>query len=147
MSILVDTNILCRLAEPKHEKYAVALAALDVLRAEEERLVVVPQVLYEFWVVCTRPATANGGLGLSATEAFVEQQQALGLFTLLPDTPEIFYRWQNLVVRLDVKGKPAHDARLVAAMRVHGVGEILTFNGSDFARYQGVRVRDPYEPR
>jgi len=29
-----------------------------------------------------------------------------------------------------------HDARLVAAMNVHGVRRILTFNTDDFKRYQ-----------
>lgn len=34
-----------------------------------------------------------------------------------------------------VRGKPAHDARLVAAMRLHGITRILTFNVGDYARY------------
>jgi len=29
-----------------------------------------------------------------------------------------------------------HDARLVAMMNVHGVRRILTFNTSDFARFE-----------
>jgi hypothetical protein len=37
----------------------------------------------------------------------------------------------------------AHDARLVAAMIVHGVTHLLTFNGADFARYSGIRITDP----
>ena len=32
-------------------------------------------------------------------------------------------------------GKTTHDARLVAAMNVHGISSILTFNVQDFARY------------
>jgi predicted nucleic acid-binding protein len=35
-----------------------------------------------------------------------------------------------------------HDARLVAAMNVHGVRRILTFNTDDFARY-GIEVLHP----
>jgi hypothetical protein len=51
--------------------------------------------------------------------------------------------WQRLVVQHDVKGRNAHDARLVAAMNVHGVGHILTFNITDFTRYPGIIVLDP----
>jgi hypothetical protein len=31
-----------------------------------------------------------------------------------------------------------HDARLVALMQVNGIADILTLNGSDFARYTGI---------
>jgi predicted nucleic acid-binding protein len=33
-----------------------------------------------------------------------------------------------------------HDARLVAVMRTHGVTHILTFNVSDFVRYQSMGI-------
>jgi predicted nucleic acid-binding protein len=38
-----------------------------------------------------------------------------------------------------------HDARLVASMKANGVTHILTFNISDFARYEveGIVVVDP----
>jgi predicted nucleic acid-binding protein len=42
-----------------------------------------------------------------------------------------------------VKGKTAHDARLVAAMRRHGVNRLLTFNASHFARFAGITVLTP----
>jgi hypothetical protein len=36
-----------------------------------------------------------------------------------------------------------HDARLVAAMHVHGVTHLLTLNVRDFARYPGITVVHP----
>jgi hypothetical protein len=42
-----------------------------------------------------------------------------------------------------VTGKSGHDARLVAAMVVHGLTHLLTFNTSHFARYSGITVLDP----
>jgi predicted nucleic acid-binding protein len=36
-----------------------------------------------------------------------------------------------------------HDARLVAAMRVHSVKRILTFNDKDFARYTDIAAVHP----
>ena len=40
-------------------------------------------------------------------------------------------------------GKPAHDARLVAAMHVHGLTTILTFDRTGFSRYAGIEVLHP----
>jgi predicted nucleic acid-binding protein len=42
-----------------------------------------------------------------------------------------------------VSGKPAHDARLVAAMHVHGLTSILTFDKTGFTRYAGIEVVNP----
>ena len=42
-----------------------------------------------------------------------------------------------------VLGRNAHDPRLVAAMVVHGLTHLLTFNAGDFARYPGLTVLDP----
>jgi len=36
-----------------------------------------------------------------------------------------------------------HDARLAAAMLVHGLNHILTLNQPDFARYTGLEVVHP----
>jgi predicted nucleic acid-binding protein len=65
------------------------------------------------------------------------------VFAFIPDTPAVFDEWQRLVIQHDVKGKSAHDARLAAAMNVHRINQILTFNGTDFARYPGIAVIDP----
>jgi predicted nucleic acid-binding protein len=51
--------------------------------------------------------------------------------------------WRRLVGAHAVSGKSAHDARLVAAMKVHGITHILTFNSGDFGRYPEVTVIEP----
>jgi predicted nucleic acid-binding protein len=65
------------------------------------------------------------------------------LFPLLPDTPAIYPAWERLVVQYQVSGKSAHDARLVAAMQVHRLTGILTFDRTGFARYAGIEVLHP----
>lgn len=42
-----------------------------------------------------------------------------------------------------VSGVQVHDARLVAAMHVHNVNRILTFNTKDFARFTDIEAIDP----
>jgi predicted nucleic acid-binding protein len=107
-----------------------------------EQLCVVPQNLYEFWTVCIRPVGENG-LGLTTTDAHTQLLKLLSLFTLLVDTPAILPEWQQLVPAHDVKGKNGHDARLVAAMRVHGLTRILTFNHADFTKYTAITILSP----
>jgi len=45
-------------------------------------------------------------------------------------------------VEHSVLGSKVHDARLVAAMKVHGVRKILTFDTGDFTRY-GIEAVHP----
>jgi predicted nucleic acid-binding protein len=142
MTVLVDSNILLRLAQVTHPMHPTARAAVSSLQQGGETLHTVPQNAYEFWVVATRPVAANG-LGLSPAQADAELTRVLALFPLLPDTPAIFPEWRRLVLAHQVTGKNAHDVRLVAAMAVHGVTHLLTFNTADFARYPGITAVDP----
>ena len=98
----------------------------------------------ELWVVATRPVRQNG-LGLSTLDATSELMRLKSMFPLLPDTPAIYPRWESLVIQHQVSGKPAHDARLVAAMQVHGLTSILTFDKTGFSRYAGIEVVSPVD--
>lgn len=63
---------------------------------------------------------------------------------LLPDSLSVHQEWRRLIVTRDVSGVQVYDARLVAAaMRVHGVKRILTFNDRDFARYADIDTIHP----
>jgi predicted nucleic acid-binding protein len=84
MKVLVDTNILLRVAQPGHVSHASATAALIQLRSAERELCLVPQSIYEYWVVATRPTTVNG-LGLTTADADLQVQDLLTQFTLLRD--------------------------------------------------------------
>ena len=140
MAVLLDTNILVRLVQPHHPHAAIALRALRTLRMGNEALHITQQNLVEFWAVTTRPVAANG-LGFSTLQAVAEVEFLKRLFALLPERP-LQDAWERLVADYGVSGKSAHDARLVAAMVVHGIESILTFNAQDFLRYGEIRVLD-----
>jgi predicted nucleic acid-binding protein len=143
MNVLLDTNILARMAQPGTAPYQVAVDAVTALQLRGDTPCLVPQALYEFCVVLTRPVAVNG-LGLSAPQADAELARVLGLFPLVfPDTPGIFPEWRRLVANHQVLGKNAHDARLAAAMNVHGLTHLLTFNPAHFARFPGITTIDP----
>jgi len=134
MSYVADTNILLRSVQNTDPMHHETTQALAVLLGDGEVINILAQNLYEFWVVATRPQPQNG-LGMSVSEAEQELDRMKSFFNVLPDTPDIYKEWERLVVQYAVKGKNAHDARVVAAMKVHGVSNLLTFNGRDFARY------------
>lgn len=144
MRILLDTNIVLRLGDKSHAMHGEALAAIDWLNANGHECLIVPQVLYEYWVVATRPAEKNG-LGMLVAHADAAISQWIALFRLLLDERGVFGHWRELVTAHDVKGRNAHDARLVAAMQRHGVTHILSFNKSDFTRFTAISAITPAE--
>ena len=146
MKVLLDTNILLRCAETKHSHHKMAIEALSSLRIAGAEFFLVPQLFYEYWVVSTRPVI-NDGRGitpLAVIDEFVYFQPPR--YTILYDSEEVFHEWKSLVLNYEVRGKPAHDARLVAAMNVHKLSHLLTFNGNDFRRYMGITIIDPANP-
>lgn len=143
MRVLLDTNILVRISNGVEPDISTALESLNHLRSADHEPTLVPQNLYEFWTVATRPTDVNG-LGLSVAEADAElARYAPPFFRLLQDERAIFRQWKELVVAYNIQGKVAHDARLVAAMLRHGLVHLLTFNAAHFARFQEVTVHTP----
>ena len=140
--MLVDTNVLVRTLQPHHPLYATADHAIRLLPGRGRQLHIVAQNLIELWVVATRPLGENG-LGMTPAEAAVELARIKGMFLFLPETPAIYPAWEALVLEHAVSGKPSHDAPLVAAMQVHGLTAILTFDKTGFARFPGVEAIYP----
>src|SRR5207247_626795 len=132
MRCLLDTNVLLRALDRQHPMYRVARRAIIALRRQNYRLFLTTQNLIEFWAVATRPVDANG-LGMSIQWTAAQLMRMKRLFAVLPDTAATFAEWERIVIQQHVSGKKAHDARLVASMKIHGIPDILTFNGSDFA--------------
>jgi predicted nucleic acid-binding protein len=119
-----------------------ATTAISILLKRGEELYITPQNLIEFWNVCTRPKNKNG-LGYSITETREEVAKLKTMFPLLLDTSAIYPEWERLVSTYQVKGVNVHDARLVAAMLIHGLTHILTFNIDDFRRYVEITSVNP----
>lgn len=131
---LVDSKVLLRLCQPDVAGRRRAQGLLVRVASEGCVLAVCPQVLYEFWVVATRPISVNG-LGLEPAEADAQTDDFLAAFRLLDDAPSSLYVWRRLVRDRAVRGKQAHDARLIAAAVSHGVERFVTLNRADFTRY------------
>jgi predicted nucleic acid-binding protein len=142
MRILLDTNVLGRLANPSDPFHAAAVEGIATVRERGYQPSLVPQVIYEFWVIATRPIERNG-LGMSVAQTQADVSKCLTMFQFFRDERAIFDQWHVLVFSNEVHGKQAHDARLVAAMQRHEIQHLMTFNVSDFARYDGMVVVNP----
>jgi hypothetical protein len=81
--------------------------------------------------VLTRPRESNG-FGWQASEAAQALVEVQTKFPVLPETQAVFSHWWE-IVKAGICGKRAHDARLVAAMNVHELRLLMTFNIADFA--------------
>jgi predicted nucleic acid-binding protein len=139
---LVDSNILLRIARRDDPDHAIVDAAVARLAGEGAVLYYRLQNIAEFWNVATRPANSNG-FGLAVADAERETRVIEKGMVLLPDSEAIYYEWRRLIFAHSVPGVQVHDARLAAAMSVHGVTHLLTLNTDDFKRYTHVTAVHP----
>ena len=139
MIYIPDTNNLLRFAIRADVQHAVVLSAIKKLKANGDKIYILPQTCVEFWNVCTRPTSRNG-FGLSVQQANQSLRLIEKIFPLLPDNEDVHREWRKLVLNFGVSGVQVHDARIAAAMLVHQVTHILTFNTSDFTRYSSIGI-------
>ena len=142
MRILVDSNLLLRLTNAADPQFQLARDAVTKLLQRSDNLCLVPQCIYEFWVVATRPVVVNG-LGFTPAHAQSEIAAIKKSYFLLDETPQFFLAWEVLIAAHAIIGKNSHDTRLVAAMVVHGITHLLTFNQQDFQRFTNITVLTP----
>jgi len=135
MRYLLDTGILARLphrADPLHQSIR---GALGKLTADKHMFVTATQNIAEFWNLCTRPADARGGFGLSIEEATRRLRLLERFVTILKEPDSAYRKWKSLLVTYRISGKQVHDARLAALMAAYRLHRIVTLNPNDFARY------------
>ena len=141
---LFDTNIFLRLAEKNSSERPVILNAISKIRANNKTICFTPQILAEFWNVCTRPATSRGGFGLSIEQTERKVNLIQKHFEILPDTFQTFTEWRKIISDYKVMGVQVHDAKLAASMNVHKVEYLVTFNEKDFKRF-GIKIIYPQD--
>lgn len=144
MPYVLDTNILLRSVAPGDHQHQVAIDAIERLSSAGEELVTTAQNFVELWNVVTRPVEANG-LGRSPDVAREVVGRLETAFPRIPEPPNVYELWRDLVVRFEVSGVKVHDTRIVAVMLGNEVQNILSFNASDFNRFSalGIRAVDP----
>jgi predicted nucleic acid-binding protein len=144
VAVLVDSNVLIFSIQQGHPLGEASLRAIQLMLATDEPVYVLPQNIAEFWNVCTRPADKNG-LGLTPVETEKRLRRLDSILTMLHDSAAVYEHWRRLIVQHEVRGIQVHDARIAAAMQVHGIKRILTYNPRDFGRYSEIKPVRPDE--
>jgi predicted nucleic acid-binding protein len=144
--ILLDTNVLGRMTSKAEPQGVLARHGIQTLFARKERLIIVPQNLYEFWAVATRkrgpPPNGQNGLGMTVKQASLWLRFFQRRFILLNDQKDLVTLWHDLVKSFDIVGARSHDVRLVAAMQSHAIASLFTFNTDHFRRFP-ITLIDP----
>lgn len=143
MPYLCDTNNFLRLAENISAERPIVLNAIRKLRANGEILCYTPQILAEFWNVCSRPVSARGGLGLTVRQTERKANLIQKHFRLLPDNLATFNEWRRLVSDFQISGVAVHNTKIVASMIVHRIQFLVTSNVRDFQRFTMITVIHP----
>jgi predicted nucleic acid-binding protein len=142
LDYLIDTNLLVRAVDRRDPLGRASRVVLRKLTEGHHRLYILPQITAEFWVVCTRPNEKNGlGYAPSRVQRYIARFESI--FLLLLETEKVYQEWKRLISIHAVTGMEAHDTRIVAAMVVHGIENIITFNVDDFEGYEHIQVIHP----
>lgn len=135
--ILLDTNILLRLKEKHAESHQTVKNKIQQFLQIGEKLVLTPQIVYEFYVVATRPLEKNG-LGLEVVEVIETIEEFSNLCQLLVEHQDTYQNWLHLMRQYQIKGKRSHDVRLVAFMQAQQIPKLYTLNQQDFKVFQNL---------
>lgn len=132
--MFIDTNVLIysRIIEaPLHD---VAGESLERVRLSNEPLRISRQIIREYISVVTRPQTWLNPL--TSEEVLEEMHWLISQFEILEDGLAVTEWLITLLREVSVGGRQIHDANIVATMLAHGERRLLTFNTSDFRRYE-----------
>ena len=139
---LVDRNILIRLVKRDHPENALVRKAVNNLKEKVISLAFRLQNMAEFLNASTRPKERNG-FGICVKETEDNAREIERSFIFPADNKSVYLEWRPLVTTYRVSGIQVHDARLAAAMFAHQIDSILTFNASDFSRFECLTAIHP----
>lgn len=135
--VLLDTNVLVAATDADRPEHAAALELLNTGTERSIPLYATTQVMREYLVVVSRSSEANG-LGLAIADA-ISNVTAFGQrLQVIADDGRVWDRLMVLLSDIPVAGKRIHDANIVATALTHGIGQIVTLNVGDFARFTDV---------
>jgi toxin-antitoxin system PIN domain toxin len=100
--------------------------------------------IYEFLRVVTHPAVYHPPVPMAVALADLRKILASPALALLTETAEHFEIVESMIPQSGVTGNLVHDAHIAALCIEHGVTELLT-GDRDFARFQGLRITNPFD--
>lgn len=141
--IAVDTNILVYARREELQHHEQARALIRELAEGIKPWALPWPCVYEFLRVITHPRVFDPPTDLDVALADVESLLDSPSLTLLGEGPAHLGHLRRAMVSGQASGNLVHDAHIAALVVEHGVLELWTAD-KDFARFDGVRVRNPF---
>jgi toxin-antitoxin system PIN domain toxin len=141
--IAIDTNILVYARRTESPHHAAASALIGQLAEGSTPWALPWPVVYEFVRVVTHPRVFAPPSPLDAVLRDLESLLASPSLTMLGEGHTHGRQMVEQMRKGAVSGNLAHDAHIAALVVEHGVTELLTAD-RDFARFPGVRSRNPF---
>jgi predicted nucleic acid-binding protein len=129
----VDTNVLLRALHSDFTLHQAAKGLIDRYWDQGYVLWINRQVVREYLVQVTHPATFVQSLTYEQIARQIGVIRAL--FKIPDETDAITQRLMTLLQTYPARGKLIHDANLVAVMLEHDIDTLLTLNTADFQRF------------
>jgi len=143
VSFAIDSNVLIYASNSQDERHH---RAVDVI----ERALQADEPMYLFWPVIlgyVRVVTSLRLLGtpLSVAEALDNLERMLRApnVRMGNENPHFLALLRAVSEPVPARGNLVHDAHIVALMRQHEVATVWTHD-SDFRKFDGIRVIDPF---
>jgi toxin-antitoxin system PIN domain toxin len=142
--IALDTNILVYARREESTHHARARSLLLRLSEGGEPWGLPWPCIYEYLRIVTHPRIFAPPTRLDAAIEDLESLFECPSLSLLGEGPAHAAHLRRFVLSGEARGNLAHDAHIAALVHEHGVRELLTTD-RDFARFPGIRVRNPFE--
>ena len=139
--ILLDTSVLVYSIDRTAPQHAHSRRVVQLAAAGRLSGVIVPQVLLELYSTVTTRATKVRLMPQQALEAIEGFRRRIGVKSV-PD--DVLSHLSKVLATHPRTGPDIYDLFLIAQMRSHGIADICTYKGSDFA-YPGIRAVDPVD--
>jgi toxin-antitoxin system PIN domain toxin len=140
--IAIDTNLLVYARRRELPGHAAALALVKRLAEGEAPWALAWPCVYEFLRVVTHPRVFSPATPLDRALDDLESLLASPSLMLLGEGPAHAGHLRRMAEGGAAVGNLVHDAHIAALAIEHGVTELWTAD-RDFARFPGLRIRNP----
>ncbi len=82
-------------------------------------------------------------MGWSVGRTETEIKSLIRSFPIALESSEAITNWFELTVTHQVRGKRAHDIKLLGLMLATGISNLVTFNPKDFPDVDGITIINP----
>lgn len=145
MLCLIDSNILIYALNRGSPYYKQSTSIIDKITQEEITAYITPQNLFETYAVIT--SSRFGTKPLSAKDAYsiIDSRYNNSLFNLAYPKSDTWSKVFDIAEKFNIIAQDIHDVHLIATMLDNGINNIVTFDKTQFAKFNLLNAFHPDE--